>query len=229
MNCTVVVPAAGSGSRFGGDVPKQFLPIAGRPVLAHTLSRLEQCPLVGEIVVAVAPDALERFDVIRSEVGLTKTRTVEGGSTRSESVLLALRSLIGSTDESIVAVHDAVRPFASRHLLESLINAMEGCDGAFPGLPLTDTIHRIENGFVVETPDRGSLAGAQTPQCFRLGVIRHALEQVMARELVATDEVAAVVRLGYRVAAIPGEPDNIKITYPEDFERAERILAREGV
>ncbi len=228
MNCTVVVPAAGSGSRFGGDVPKQFLPLAGQPVIAHTLSRLEQSPFVGAIIVAVASDAFGTLDVIRSAAGLTKTRTVKGGVTRAESVLLALKSLTGAADESIVAVHDAVRPFASQRLLESLLGALEGCDGAFPGLPLTDTIHRIENGFVAEAANRNSLTGAQTPQCFRLGVVRHALEQALADGLEVTDEVSAVVRLGYRVAVVPGEPGNIKITHPEDLERAERMLVRKG-
>jgi 2-C-methyl-D-erythritol 4-phosphate cytidylyltransferase len=228
MKCSVVVPAAGSGSRFGGEVPKQFVFLAGRPLIAHTLARLESVEAVREIVVAVAPDQLDRMRGILATAELVKCRAVEGGESRAESVLRGLRSLSDVSDDSIVAIHDAVRPFVSTSLVERLLAAIEECDGSFPGLPPSDTIHVVEEGVVVGSPTRASLVAAQTPQCFRLGVVRRALDAAIRDFLPPTDEVSAVSRLGYRVVVIDGEPDNIKVTRREDLERAERLLAREG-
>lgn len=224
MKCLAVVPAAGSGSRFGGEVPKQFVSLAGRPLIIHTLARL--CSLgVEEIVVAAAADQVERLREMVAAEGLLNCRIVEGGAIRAESVLRGVSALAGVADDSIVAIHDAVRPFVSAELFERLVAALDDHDGAFPGLPPTDTIHAIEGGNVVESPSRDRLAAAQTPQCFRLGVVRRALADALGAGLHVTDEVSAVVRLGYRVAMVEGEPDNFKVTRPEDLERAERIIA----
>lgn len=225
MKCSVVVPAAGSGSRFGGEVPKQYVSIAGRPLIAHTLERLERIESVAEIVVVAASDQFARLEQIVADHGLSRVRMVEGGASRAESVLRGLSSLRGG-DASIVAVHDAVRPLVSKGLFERLLTAVAEYDGAFPGLPLTDTVHMMEDAIVVESPSRSRLAAAQTPQCFTLGVVRRALESTMSEGFEITDEVSAVVRMGYRVVMVEGEPDNIKITRPEDMERAERLLRR---
>jgi 2-C-methyl-D-erythritol 4-phosphate cytidylyltransferase len=229
MECSVVVPAAGSGSRFGGEVPKQFVLLAGRPLIAHTLLRLERNDAVVQVVVAATADQFARLESICERETLTKCRLVEGGATRAESVLRGLTSLSDASDDSFVAVHDAVRPFVSAELLGRLLAALVTNDGVFPGLPPTDTIHVIENGQVAETFLRERLASAQTPQCFRLGVVRRALEEAVRAGLSATDEVSAVVRLGLRVAMVEGEPNNFKVTRPEDLERAERLLARKEV
>lgn len=229
MKCSVVVPAAGSGSRFGGEVPKQFVSLAGRPLIAHTLARLEQIDAVAEIVVAAAPDHISTLEAIGADNRLTKSRFIVGGTSRAESVLLGLRSLSEVEENSFVAVHDAVRPFLSAALLGRLLERLVDSDGVFPGVAPTDTIHRVEDGVVIESPSRDSLAAAQTPQCFRLGVVRRALEESLRSGHLVTDEVSAVVRLGYRVAMIAGEPDNFKITHPRDLERAERLIAEKGV
>lgn len=228
MKCSVVVPAAGSGSRFGGEVPKQFVSLAGRPLIAHTLERLERVDAVRDIVVAVAPDQIERMRAILEREGLARCRAVEGGQSRAESVLRGITSLTGVSDDSVVAIHDAVRPFVSAALVERLLAALGDGDGSFPGLPPSDTIHVVEGGIVVSSPSRASLTGAQTPQCFRLGVVRRALEAAVRDSLPPTDEVSAVVRFGYRVVVIEGDPGNIKVTRREDLERAELLLAREG-
>lgn len=225
MKCSVVVPAAGSGSRYGGEVPKQYVSIAGRPLIAHTLARLEGIESVAEIVVVAATNQFARLEEIVADHGLSRVRMVEGGASRAESVLRGLSSLNGG-DDSIVAVHDAVRPLVSKVLFERLLDAAREHDGAFPGLPLTDTVHMMENAIVVGSPSRAGLVAAQTPQCFTLGVVRRALKNALSAGFEVTDEVSAVVRMGYRVVMVEGEPDNIKITRPEDMERAERLLRR---
>jgi 2-C-methyl-D-erythritol 4-phosphate cytidylyltransferase len=225
MKCSVVVPAAGSGSRFGGDVPKQFVPLAGRPVLAHTLLQLESFDEVGDIVVVAARHDLDALSSIIAEHGLEKCRVVEGGATRAESVLNGLAALSDTSDDRPVAIHDAVRPFLSRSLFVRLLDALRGHDGSFPGLPPTDTIHVIDGGCVSESPARNRLAGAQTPQCFRIGVVRRALEDALRSGFHPTDDVSAVVRCGGKVAMVEGDADNLKITRPEDLERAQRVLA----
>jgi len=228
MKCFVVVPAAGSGSRFGGEVPKQFVSLAGRPIIAHTLARLESFESVSSIVVAAAPDQVERLSLILGEAALSKCRVVEGGESRAESVVRGLNALNDAAGDSIVAIHDAVRPFVSKELFERLIEALDVSDGSFPGLPPTDTIHMVDHGLVVESPERDRLSGAQTPQCFRLDVVRRAMEGLLRSGAHPTDEVSAVVRLGYKVAVVPGESENFKITRPEDLVRAERVIAGRG-
>jgi 2-C-methyl-D-erythritol 4-phosphate cytidylyltransferase len=131
----------------------------------------------------------------------------------------------GVADGSIVAAHDAVRPFVSRKLFARLMAALDDADGAIPATMPTDTIHRTDAGLVVETPDRSLLAAAQTPQCFRLGILREALARAMEQAWPATDEAAAVARCGHRVRVVEGDPRNIKITRPADFEAAARELA----
>jgi len=228
MKCFVVVPAAGSGSRFGGEVPKQFVSLGGRPIIAHTLARFESFDAVSTIVVAAARDQIESLESLLKEEGLSKCRVVEGGSSRAESVARGLDELSDASGDSIVAIHDAVRPFVSSRLFERLIDALDENDGSFPGLPPTDTIHVVENGRVVESPTRDHLTGAQTPQCFRLDVVRRAMAEQLRSGAHPTDEVSAVVRLGYRVAVIEGDPDNFKITRPEDLVRAERLIVGQG-
>jgi len=229
MKCSVVVPAAGSGSRFGGEVPKQFVPLAGRPLVVHTLARLASFDEVDEVVIAVAPDQMETMQALLRENQLGTCRVTVGGASRAESVLKGLDALSGDAgDDRVVAVHDAVRPFVTRELFVRLLAALAGADGSFPGLPPTDTLHVVDAGFVSESPSRERLSGAQTPQCFRLQVVRRALEEAARTGAPPTDEVSAVVRAGGRVAIVEGDPGNFKITRPEDLARAERVLTGRG-
>lgn len=227
MRCAVIIPAAGSGTRFGGDTPKQFLPLGGRPLIAHTIGRFHRHAAVSHIVVCVSPEQLATMQEIADHFRWGNVKIVKGGDSRQESVLRGAESLArgGLPADEVVAAHDAVRPFVPADLLDRLLEALADADGAIPSTMPTDTIHRIDGGLVVETPDRSLLAAAQTPQCFRLGVLRASLARAVEERWPATDEAAAVARCGYRVRVIGGDPRNIKITTPADFERAARELA----
>jgi 2-C-methyl-D-erythritol 4-phosphate cytidylyltransferase len=226
-----VVVAGGSGTRFGGDRPKQFLPVAGRRLVDWSVDAVRP---VSSGVVLVVPD-----DVDRSAVGLPAVDlVVTGGATRSASVRAGLAALVdgpwrsdlgdGQTvgpadDADIVLVHDAARPLATPALARSLVDAvLEGADGAVPGVPVTDTIKQVAAGRVVGTADRDSLVAVQTPQAFRLGVLRRA----HATGGDATDDAALVEAAGGVVVVVPGEPANRKVTTVEDLHGVEADLTR---
>lgn len=227
MRCAVIIPAAGSGTRFGSETPKQFLPLGDRPLIAHTIGRFHALPGVERIVVCVSAVHLATMQEIADHFRWGNVKLVRGGESRQESVLRGAESLTraGLADDAIVAAHDAVRPFVSRELFARLLAALDDADGAIPATTPTDTIHRTDGGLVVETPDRSLLAAAQTPQFFRLGVLRNALAHAIEKGWPATDEAAAVARCGHRVRVVDGDPRNIKITRPADFEAAARAIS----
>ena len=220
-NCDVIIPAAGSGVRYGSSLPKQFLHLRGRPILAHTLERFLTHSRVNTVIVCLADEQRERVAALLSENGWSSVRLVKGGATRQQSVVRGLAALDHS-GASLVAVHDAVRPFFSRGLFDRLLAAAEEEGGAIPVMPVTDTIHRTNGRVIVETPARESLAAAQTPQCFRRSELEQALQLAVVEGGELTDEAAAATRAGFRVRVIEGERHNIKITTPEDLALAER-------
>lgn len=222
--CSVVIPAAGSGTRFGSETPKQFLLLGGRAVIAYTIRRFIESPRVDQVVVSVSLDRHETLRTIIASEHWKNVSVVAGGETRQESVLRGLEAL--PPDTTLVAVHDAVRPFFSTALFDSLVDAADEHGAAVPVLELTDTIHHVDQGFVVDTPDRSEFGLAQTPQCFRVEVLRKVLTRATSEGFTATDEAGAARRFGYKVRAIPGEAGNFKITHQDDFRRAEGIVAR---
>lgn len=209
----VIIPAAGTGSRFGGEIPKQFLPLAGKPVLQHVIERFARFDAV-RIIVAIA-------EPFRATVKPADERVefVMGGETRQQSVTRALRELLDDCD--LVAVHDAVRPFLRRALFTTLVETAARHGAAFPALPLNDTIHVVRNGIIATTLDRTNLVAAQTPQCFRTEILRDVLERAERAGESGTDEVSLAVKYGYSVVVVPGDPLNLKITRPEDLRIAE--------
>ena len=220
----MVIPAAGSGTRFGSETPKQFHLLGGRAVIAHTIERFVLSPRVESVVIAASPERHQSLQTIVTSEHWKNVEIVDGGETRQESVLRGLEALRGRT--RLVAVHDAVRPFVSAELLESLIDAASQHGAALPVLDLTDTLHRVERGFVVETPDRSEYGLAQTPQCFAFELLLDALTRARDEAFTGTDEVGVVRRYGHAVRVVAGEPNNFKITHPDDFRRAEAIVAR---
>lgn len=213
MSALVIIPAAGSGSRFGGEIPKQFLQLAGTPILLRVIERFFNNPDVAQIVVAVAEPLLA--NVKQTE----RVRFVAGGATRQESVTNAFASAEGEFD--VVAVHDAVRPFFKAAMFHALIDAARESGASFPAVPVTDTIHVVKEGFLISTPNRSALAAAQTPQCFRPEVLRDVLARAREERFDATDEAGLAARYGHTVRVIEGDVANFKITRPEDLAFAE--------
>ncbi len=213
MSVAVLIPAAGSGSQFGGDIPKQFRILGGKPILQRVVERFLAHESVTRIVVAVA-------EMLVAEAKPTdRVQFVAGGATRQQSVSNALAAV---GEEELVAVHDAVRPFFTYGTFGALLDAAAAHGAAFPGVPVTDTIHIVRDERIVQTPERQLLYAAQTPQCFRTAILRDVLARAAGDD--ATDEAGLAARLGYDVRLVPGDVINFKITHAEDLAMAERML-----
>ncbi len=170
----------------------------------------------------MAPEHRERLDaVLREGRWSVPVEIVPGGATRQESVWNALESARGA---ELVAVHDAVRPLFGTELLGRVLAAARLEGAAVPGLPLTDTLHHVADGFVDESPGRDEWIAAQTPQCFALRILLEALERARAEGFAGTDEASVVGKYGWRVRVVPGEERNIKVTHPDDLARVAAIL-----
>jgi len=215
-----VVPAAGVGKRMGADVPKQYLPIHGKPVLQHTLERLLSIEALSAVAVALGkedgywPD-LPFADNLRILVA-------EGGKERADSVLSALRRLEGQAqDDDWVLVHDAARACVTRADVIKLIETLQDDPiGGILALPSSDTLKGVEDGIIVDTVDRNHVWRALTPQMFRYGALKAALAEAAELGLVVTDEASAMELKGLTPRIVEGRPDNIKITRPEDIALA---------
>jgi 2-C-methyl-D-erythritol 4-phosphate cytidylyltransferase len=216
MSVLVIIPAAGSGTRFGGDVPKQYRTVAGRSILQHTIDRFLGEPSVARIVVPVAAEWLERM---QHELRGDRVEVVAGGATRQESVTRGLLAAEGNGFD-IVAVHDAVRPFFSLETFRATVDAARRDGAALPAIRVTDTIHGVRDDLLVATLDRRDLVAAQTPQCFRPQLLREVLERAAAEGIEGTDDAGLAARFGFTVRVVPGDEDNFKITRPEDLELA---------
>ena len=225
VRCAALVLAGGSGSRFGGETPKQYLCLGGRVVLRHTVDAFLAHPLIDEIRVVLRPDDQPRYVAAFADLALLPP--VEGGQTRQESTRLGLESL-RDLDPDIVLIHDGARPFPDQALVSRTLEALEKYPGAVPALPVSDTIKRAQakdggkDNVIVGTVDRGGLWRAQTPQAFRYKDIRSAHEKAQGQEM--TDDAMIAEKFGLSVALVMGNEDNIKITTQEDMTRAERIM-----
>ncbi len=218
--CSVIVAAAGSSSRMGGE-NKLMQPLNGIPVLAHTLMALNASELADEIVVAAREEDLLAFGDLCRIYGITKpAKIVRGGDTRLESVYLA--SLECREDAAFLAVHDGARPLASPELIDRTI-------AAAPAVPVKDTIKIVRDGRVESTPDRESLRAVQTPQVFDAALLRAALESARTAGEAITDDCSAVERIGKAIYLTDGSYENIKITTPEDLLLAAGILQQREV
>jgi len=216
MTIAVIIPAAGSGSRFGGELPKQFQPLAGKPLVQHVIERFLLDENVSRVIVPVAEMLLA--SVKNSE----RVVWVAGGETRQQSVI---RGLAETRDADLIAVHDAARPLFSEAVFHAVVAAARETGAALPVVPVTDTIHLMsDDATIVETLDRSMLAAAQTPQCFRADVLRDVLVRAQLEGIEGTDEAGLAARFGYTVKAVPGDPRNLKITIPEDLVIAESYL-----
>jgi 2-C-methyl-D-erythritol 4-phosphate cytidylyltransferase len=224
VSAWAVLAAAGSGERLGSEHPKAFVRLGDQPLLAESLRRLDDSAWIDAIVVAAPPGWEEPAILLAEELGCSKVAScLTGGATRSDSVRLALTEV--PQEAAVVLVHDAARPFLDESVIERVLTALnEGWDGAVPGLPLQDTVKRVEGERVAETLDRRALRLVQTPQAFAADVLRRALLQSSGGPGQWTDCSSAVEAVGGRVKLVPGDSRLLKITDAADLERAAALL-----
>ena len=221
---TAIIAAAGAGTRMASDRPKQFLQLAGRPLIFHTLQPFEECESIHEVIVVLPAEESAGFLSLVGKYGLRKvTRVVPGGATRADSVKRGLMAIRSATAE-IVVVHDGVRPFVTVEEIESTIAAAKTDGAAILVAPVTDTVKQVSGERVVKTLDRVELRRALTPQSFQYELLREAYQRVDVNDPSLTDESTLVEQLGKPVAVVEGSTRNIKITTAEDLLVAEVLL-----
>lgn len=220
-----LVPAAGSGSRFGAALPKQYTPLAGHPLLFHALAALARHPRIDRVAVVISADdewfASHDFTAIAGRLDVLRC----GGDTRAESVRNGLRALEAHVDaHDWILVHDAARPCLPAAVIDRLIDTLaDDAIGGIAALPVADTLKRSDADSRIEaTVPRAGLWAAQTPQMFRYGVLRDALERCDLA--VVTDEAGAVEALGHAPRLVEGDPANLKVTYARDIALATHLL-----
>jgi 2-C-methyl-D-erythritol 4-phosphate cytidylyltransferase len=230
MKVTVIIPAAGLGTRMAGPAlgkapAKQFTEIQGVPMLIHTLRKFAEAPGVTEIVVALRQAEADNFAPRLQQERLPKpVRFVEGGENRQGSVANALKTVSGSADD-LILVHDGVRPFVDQETIANVIEAAARTGAAIAAVPAVDTIKQVDRtaaGAIVNaTIPREHIVLVQTPQGFKAPVLKQAFEEAMRDGFTGTDESSLVERMGHPVAVVMGSARNIKITTPADLELAE--------
>jgi 2-C-methyl-D-erythritol 4-phosphate cytidylyltransferase len=235
MKVSIIIPAAGLGTRMGRSAPekegtsrKQFMLLNGSPILIHTIRKFVTSPAVNEIVVALRSEDLIWARELFAREGLADSvRTVEGGESRQQSVENALASVSGDID--LVAVHDAVRPFVERQVIERVIQEAAETGAAIVGIVPVDTVKQVHRNKVRATLPRERLILTQTPQVFRVDLLRKAFEKAREDLFVGTDESSLVERLEQvEVSVVLGTDRNIKITKPTDMDLARLYLALES-
>ena len=225
MKVSAIIPAAGSGERFGEE--KQFKLLSGRPLFFHTLKLFLQSDYIDEIIVAVPSanvDSTHR-DVLSMSAG-KPVKVVAGGTRRQDSVKNGID--VSDSDSTLVCIHDAARPFVTEDLIQRSISACEFADGAVVGIPSKDTVKFSENGLVKETLDREKIWLSQTPQCFHKNKLLQALDHAETENLTGTDESALMEAMGFSIKLVDGESNNFKITTKDDWIRAEIVAIRQA-
>ncbi len=220
---TAIIAAAGSGQRFNSDIPKQFIEIAGKQIVVHSIERFASCELIDSIIVIVPAEDVDRFSEQRAVKSIEKiTAIVAGASTRAASVFAGLGAVDPATE--IVAVHDGARPLVTLEEISRTIERARETGAACLTAPVVDTIKEVDEGWITGTLDRRRLRRAMTPQAFKYELLMRAFE---GRDLGddITDECYLVEQLSHEIASVPGGSRNIKITHAEDLALAELFLA----
>jgi len=225
MGCGIVIAAAGKGKRMGAGKNKQFILLNNKPILIHTLEKFSQKSWVDQIVIAAHPDERTQVEHLLQEYDIQDTLVVPGGNERQESIEKGLTFL----QSEYVMVHDGARPFIQSPDLERLYEKVQQVDAVVFGVPVKDTIKVIDQfNRIRYTPDRKSLWAVQTPQAFRLSVLKEAYRKAKEENYLGTDDASLVERIGRKVEVIEGNYHNIKITTPEDLVLAQAILNHWG-
>lgn len=231
MKYYLIVPASGEGKRFGSKTPKQFLKLspAGHEVLFYTIKKFNSIRQIASIAIATNPQYIRKVRHIIHEGNFAKVKSiVAGGETRQQSVLNALNSLQCS-NEDIIIIHDAVRPFISKSKIKEMCDLASSFDCLIPGLKVNDTIKKVtDNKFVKETIPRENVWRIQTPQFFKYGKLMKAFEFASAKNITGTDEASLMEATGMKVKITSGEVTNIKITTKEDLQKVDfnKLLLR---
>jgi 2-C-methyl-D-erythritol 4-phosphate cytidylyltransferase len=230
MKVAAVIVAGGTGSRMKTARPKQFVELAGKPLLAYTLSRFERSPVIDRVVLVLPRRGFDDHMKLMSEwvEGVKPVDMVPGGVERQDSTRAGLEALPPDF-EGWVAVHDGARPLIESDVITRVVEAARHHGGALAGLPVYETLKEVEQGQVTGTVDRKRFYRAQTPQCFRYDILRQALERARTDGIVGTDESAIVERLGVDVAIVPGSESNLKVTTSKDLVLAKYYLELEGL
>ena len=226
QECVLLLPAAGQGLRMGGDIKKPYLLLAGKPVIVHTLEACLDAAIFSRLLVLVPPGEESLFHKEICEPyfdGCESVNIVPGGTSRQDSVFQGLKAIHGAVgNETIVCVHDAVRPLVSSSLLKRVVAEAKHFGAAIAAVPLTDTIKQVDkHNTVVATPLRETLVAVQTPQCFKFSLLWDAHSRATVQ---ASDDAALVEEMGGVVRIIPGNYENIKLTTPHDLKVAELYL-----
>ena len=223
-----MIVAAGNSVRFGGETPKQFVMVAGAPLLAWTIVRFEMAKRIDDIVLVVAEDRLEQvLDSINDEQRPTKVvKAIAGGATRQQSVLNGLESLPESTE--LVAIHDGARPLTAPHDIDAVVQAASVHRAAILASRISDTVKRVDDSQIVATLDRNHLWLAQTPQVFERELILSAHRRAAHEGIDVTDDAALVEAVGHRVHVVESTSPNLKVTTPDDLRIVEALLKGRG-
>lgn len=228
MKAAAIITAGGVGKRMGAGCPKQYLEIAGKPIIVHTLERFMGVEGIEQLIVTVpkGDEASFEKDIAEPFSFSVSPEIVAGGELRQDSVRNGLARVTDDVD--VVLIHDGVRPFIKRETIEEAMQAAFDEDACVVAMPLKETIKRVDGSeYVDQTVDRAHLWGAQTPQAFRLAVIRRAFEEADAANFIGTDDAMLVERIGKPVKVVRGDYNNIKITTKEDLVIAEAIAGNE--
>lgn len=219
MNIAVVL-AGGIGSRLSGDIPKQFINVHGKTIMEYTIEAFEHHPLIDSILVVSRDDYISYVQNLISDNGYKKvTQVIPGGSMRYESSLNAIRAC--QSDNDILLFHDCARPLVSSRIIDDCISSMSCHDAVTVAIPTTDTIYITRDGSISSIPDRRTLQNAQTPQCFRLHIIREAYRRALGDPtFTPTDDTSVVFRYmpEVKIKVVEGSTENIKVTYKEDLD-----------
>lgn len=226
MITSAIIVAAGKGTRMGANVDKLWLEVAGRPVVAHTWQRFDAAACIQEIILVVRAGMAEHFSKLAVDFGFKKPfRLVAGGAERQDSVWNGLAALAPET--GIVAIQDAARPCTAAELIAATIQAARETGAAVAAQPVTDTLKATDDGqTIARTVDRSKLWSVQTPQTFRVEVIRRALAAARAQNLQLTDDTAACELIGQPVRLVSSTTPNPKVTVPADLPFIESLLRR---
>jgi len=226
MKVTAIIAAAGAGRRMKADRPKQLFVLHDTPILIYTLRKFDACRIIDNVIVAAPRESVEEIRSLVNDAGFSKSvAVIQGGDRRQDSVSIALQHL--PQDVTVVAVHDGVRPFVSVEEIEAVIRKADEVGAAILAVPIVDTVKQVERDIIDATLAREHLVLAQTPQAFRIEILREAFERAKKDEYYGTDESSLVERIGRSVSIVRGSERNIKITRPTDLILARVLLEEE--